>query len=52
MTKTIIRTIGTIVIVEVNTFALKFKVSKANTKMISKQKIIAILSNSDNLYFL
>jgi len=43
---------GTMVIVDVNAFVLKFKVSKANTNMICKQKIIAILSNSDNLYFL
>ncbi|MEH6536798.1 MAG: hypothetical protein V7719_10415 [Psychroserpens sp.] len=52
MTKTIIKTIGTIVIVEIKAFVLKSKVRMPNTKTNSKQKIARILSNNDNLYFL
>lgn len=52
MAKTIIRTIGTIVIVDVKTFVLKSKVKMPNTKINSKQKIASILTDSDNLYFL
>ncbi len=52
MAKTMIRTIGTTVIVEVKTLVLKSKERMTNTKINSKQKIASILSNSDNLYFL
>ncbi len=52
MTKSIIKTIGTSLIVEVKNFVLKSKVRMPNTKINSKQKIARILNNSDNLYFL